>query len=183
MVPLIHQSFNWQHGTFLGSIVSSEKTAAAAGKVGELRYDPFAMLPFCGYNMGDYFSHWLNIGKKADADKLPGIFYVNWFRKSANGKFLWPGFGENSRVLKWVIERVSGKGKADKTPIGWVPTKDALDLNGLDISSGDLEELLKVDTEDWKEQIPLIRKHFAIFGDKLPAGLQDELDALEKRLA
>ena len=183
VVPLIHQSFSWQHGTFLGSIVSSEKTAAAAGKVGELRYDPFAMLPFCGYNMGDYFSHWLDIGKKADADKLPGIFYVNWFRKSANGKFLWPGFGENSRVLKWVIERVSGEGKADKTPIGWVPTKDALDLNGLDVSSGDLEELLKVDTEDWEKQIPLIRKHFEIFGDKLPAGLQDELDALEKRLA
>ncbi len=183
VVPLIHQSFSWQHGTFLGSIVSSEKTAAAAGKVGELRYDPFAMLPFCGYNMGDYFSHWLDIGKKADADKLPGIFYVNWFRKSANGKFLWPGFGENSRVLKWVIERVSGEGKADKTPIGWVPTKDALYLDGLDISSVDLEELLKVDTEDWKEQIPLIRKHFEIFGDKLPTGLQDELDALEKRLA
>ncbi|HDY69256.1 MAG: phosphoenolpyruvate carboxykinase (GTP) [Candidatus Scalindua sediminis] len=182
VVPLIHQSFNWQHGTFLGSIVSSEKTAAAAGKVGELRYDPFAMLPFCGYNMGDYFNHWLNIGKKADADKLPMIFYVNWFRKNEKGKWLWPGFGENSRVLKWVIERVSGEGKAEKTPIGWVPTKDALDLNGLDISNEDLEELLKVDPEDWKKQIPLIREHFARFGDRLPAGLKDELEALEKRL-
>jgi phosphoenolpyruvate carboxykinase (GTP) len=140
------------------------------------------MLPFCGYHMGDYFKHWLNIGKKADVDKLPKIFYVNWFRKNENGKWLWPGFGENSRVLKWVIERVSGEGKAEETPIGWVPTKDALDLNGLDISTADLEELLKVDPEDWKKQIPLIREHYARFGDKLPAGLKDELEALEKRL-
>ncbi|MGR3302648.1 MAG: phosphoenolpyruvate carboxykinase (GTP) [Candidatus Scalindua sp.] len=182
VVPLIHQAFNWQHGTFLGSIVSSEKTAAAAGKVGELRYDPFAMLPFCGYHMGDYFKHWLDIGEKADADKLPKIFYVNWFRKNNNGKFLWPGYGENSRVLKWVIERVCGEGKAEKTPIGWVPTKDALNLDGLDVSTEDLEELLKVDTEEWKEQIPLIREHLAKFGDRLPVGLRDEVDALEKRL-
>jgi phosphoenolpyruvate carboxykinase (GTP) len=182
VIPLIHQSFSWQHGTFLGSIVSSEKTAAAAGKVGELRYDPFAMLPFCGYHMGDYFNHWLNIGKKADPDKLPKIFYVNWFRKNVNGKWLWPGFGENSRVLKWVIERVSGEGKAEQTPIGWVPTKDALYLDGLGLSAEDLEELLNVDTEEWKKQIPLIRKHFEIFGNRLPAGLQDEVNALEKRL-
>ncbi len=182
VVPLIHQAFNWQHGTFLGSIVSSEKTAAAAGKVGELRYDPFAMLPFCGYHMGDYFKHWLDIGEKADADKLPKIFYVNWFRKNNNGKFLWPGYGENSRVLKWVIERVCGEGKAEKTPIGWVPTKDALNLDGLDVSTEDLEELLKVDPEEWKEQIPLIRKHLAKFGDRLPSGLKYEVDALEKRL-
>ena len=182
VVPLIHQSFNWQHGTFLGSIVSSEKTAAAAGKVGELRYDPFAMLPFCGYHMGDYFNHWLNIGEKADADKLPKIFYVNWFRKNKDGKFLWPGFGENSRVLKWVIERVCGEGKAEKTPIGWVPTKDALYLDGLNISTEDLEELLKVDPEEWKKQIPLIREHLAKFGDRLPSGLKDEIDALEEAL-
>ncbi|MBS1257230.1 MAG: Phosphoenolpyruvate carboxykinase [GTP] [Candidatus Scalindua arabica] len=182
VVPLIHQAFNWQHGTFLGSIVSSEKTAAAAGKVGELRYDPFAMLPFCGYHMGDYFKHWLDIGEKTDADKLPKIFYVNWFRKNKDGKFLWPGFGENSRALKWVIERVCGEGKAEETPIGWIPTKDALYLDGLDISTEDLEELLKVDTEEWKKQIPLIREHLAKFGDKLPEGLQDEVDALEKRL-
>jgi len=182
VVPLIHQAFNWQHGTFLGSIVSSEKTAAAAGKVGQLRYDPFAMLPFCGYHMGDYFKHWLDIGEKADPDKLPKIFYVNWFRKNKDGRFLWPGYGENSRALKWVIERVCGEGKAEKTPIGWVPTKDSLYLDGLDISTEDLEELLKVDPEEWKKQIPLIRKHFAKFGDRLPAGLQAEVDALEKRL-
>lgn len=182
VVPLIHQSFNWQHGTFLGSIVSSEKTAAADGKVGELRYDPFAMLPFCGYHMGDYFNHWLKIGRQADSDKLPKIFYVNWFRKNKNGKFLWPGYGENSRVLKWVIERVCGEGKADKTPIGWVPTKDALDIDGLDISNEDLEELLRVDSDEWKKQIPLIRKHLAKFGDRLPAVLKDEIDALERRL-
>jgi phosphoenolpyruvate carboxykinase (GTP) len=182
VVPLIHQSFNWQHGTFLGAIASSEKTAAAAGKVGELRYDPFAMLPFCGYHMGDYFKHWLDIGKQADPDKLPKIFYVNWFRKNKDGKFLWPGYGENSRALKWVIERVCGEGKAEKTPIGWIPTKDTLYLDGLDISTEDLEELLKVDTEEWKKQIPLIREHLAKFGDRLPAGLKDEIDTLEKRL-
>ena len=182
-MPLIHQSFNWQHGTFLGSIVSSEQTAAAAGKVGELRYDPFAMLPFCGYHMGDYFNHWLNIGKQADPDKLPKIFYVNWFRKNKNGKYLWPGFGENSRVLKWVIERVCGEGKADKTPIGWIPTKDALYLDDLDISTEDLEELLRVDTDEWKRQVPLIRQHLTKFGNRLPAGLRDEINALERRLA
>ncbi len=182
VVPLIHQSFSWQHGTFLGSIASSEKTAAAAGKVGELRYDPFAMLPFCGYHMGDYFKHWLDMGKKTDPDNLPKIFYVNWFRKGEDGKFLWPGYGENSRALKWVIERVCGEGKAEETPIGWVPTKDALDLDGLDISDSDVDELLKVDTEEWKKQIPLIREHLAKFGDRLPDGLKDEIDALEKRL-
>ena len=182
VVPLIHQSFSWQHGTFLGSIASSEKTAAAAGKVGELRYDPFAMLPFCGYHMGDYFKHWLDMGKKTDPDNLPKIFYVNWFRKGEDGKFLWPGYGENSRALKWVIERVCGEGKAEETPIGWVPTKDALDLDGLDISGSNLDELLKVDTEEWKKQVPLIREHLAKFGDRLPEGLKDEIDALEKRL-
>lgn len=132
--------------------------------------------------MGDYFNHWLTIGKKGDEDTLPKIFYVNWFLKNKNGKFLWPGYGENSRVLKWVVERVNGEGKAEKTAIGWVPTKDALDLEGLDISPDELDELLKVDPEAWKQQIPLIRKHFAQFGDRLPAGLQEELDSLEKRL-
>jgi phosphoenolpyruvate carboxykinase (GTP) len=140
------------------------------------------MLPFCGYHMGDYFKHWLDIGKKTDPDKLPKIFYVNWFRKGEDGKFLWPGYGENIRALKWVIERVCGEGKAEETPIGWLPTKDALDLDGLDISDSDLEELLKVDPEEWKKQVPLIREHLAKFGDRLPAGLKDEIDALEKRL-
>ena len=132
--------------------------------------------------MGDYFKHWLDIGKKTDPDKLPKIFYVNWFRKNADGKFLWPGYGENSRALKWVIERVCGEGKAEETPIGWIPTKDAIDVEGLGISDDDLDELLKVDPDEWKKQVPLIREHFAKFGEKLPEGLMNEVDALEKRL-
>ncbi len=181
VVPLAVEAQDWKQGTFLGSIMASEKTAAAADAKGDIRRDPMAMLPFCGYHMGDYFAHWLKMGEKG-GDKMPKIFYVNWFRKSPEGKFLWPGFAENSRVLKWIFERCNGTTDAADTPIGKVPTQDALDTNGLDVAQADLEELLKVDTNGWKEELPLIKEHFAIFGDKLPSGLKDELDALEKRL-
>ena len=181
-VPLVFESFNWQHGTFVGSIASSERTAAAAGTVGELRRDPMAMLPFCGYNMGDYFAHWLEMGKNTDASKLPKIFYVNWFRKDADGGWLWPGFGENSRVLKWIVERVSGKGDAVETPIGYVPAPDAVDISGLDVTDEQMEELLHVDTEEWLNEITSIREHYERFGEKLPKALSDELDTLEARL-
>ena len=183
VVPLVFQSRDWDHGVFLGSIMASETTAAAAGAVGNLRRDPFAMLPFCGYNMADYFGHWLEVGAAGDADKLPKIFYVNWFRKDSDGKWLWPGYGENSRVLEWVFERVAGRGDATDTPIGFIPTKVALNLDGLDVSDADLDELLKVDNADWKAEIPLIREHFASFGDRLPQALHDAVDDLEARLA
>jgi phosphoenolpyruvate carboxykinase (GTP) len=182
-VPLIHQSFDWEHGVFLGSIMASETTAAAAGAVGKLRRDPFAMLPFCGYNMADYLGHWLEIGKATDPEKLPKIFYVNWFRKGPDGKFLWPGFGENSRVLEWVFERVNGEGGAAKTPIGWVPTADDLPLDGLDLDDGAIAELLKVDGDEWRREVPSIEEHFAFLGDHLPHELRDQLDALQKRLS
>jgi phosphoenolpyruvate carboxykinase (GTP) len=181
VVPLVTEALDWRHGTFLGSIMASEKTAAAAGKIGDLRRDPMAMLPFCGYHMGDYFAHWLEIGEKAGA-KLPKIFYVNWFRKNAEGKFLWPGYAENSRVLKWIFERCDGTAKATDTPIGKVPAEGALDTKGLKVANENMHELLKVDKEGWKAELPLIREHFATFGDKLPKGLKDELAALEKRL-
>ena len=181
-VPLAFESFNWQHGTFIGSIASSERTAAAAGTVGELRRDPMAMLPFCGYNMGDYFAHWLEMGKNADASKLPKIFYVNWFRKDADGGWLWPGFGENSRVLKWIVERVSGNGAAVETPIGYLPTPDAIDTSGLDVTIAQMEELLNVDVKEWLNEIESIREHYARFEETLPEALSDELDALEARL-
>jgi phosphoenolpyruvate carboxykinase (GTP) len=183
VVPLVFQSFDWEHGVFLGSIMASETTAAAAGAVGNLRRDPFAMLPFCGYNMADYFQHWLDVGKKADAAKLPKIFYVNWFRKDPSGKWLWPGYGENSRVLEWVFQRVAGRGQADETPIGSVPSHGALDTSGLDVSEADMAELLRVDREDWVAEIPLIRQHFALFGDRIPTELIDAVDELERRLA
>jgi phosphoenolpyruvate carboxykinase (GTP) len=183
VIPLVTESFSWQHGTFLGATASSEKTAAAAGKVGELRRDPFAMLPFCGYHMGDYFEHWLKIGRRTSPDKLPKIFYVNWFRKSPEGKFLWPGYGENSRVLKWVFERVCGEGKAIKTPIGYLPVPDGLDLAGLSIPQGDISQLLSVDNKEWQAEADSIEKHFAVFGDRFPAGLREELAELRKRLA
>jgi phosphoenolpyruvate carboxykinase (GTP) len=182
-VPLVNQAFDWEHGVFLGSIMASETTAAAAGAVGNLRFDPMAMLPFCGYNMGDYFSHWLKLGANADADKLPQIFFVNWFRRTEDGRFLWPGFGENSRVLKWVFERVAGAAQADETAIGYLPTKDGLDVTGLDISDADLAELLAVDKDGWIAAIPQIQAHFAQFGEHLPANLHAQLDAMEKRLA
>ncbi|MYA98765.1 phosphoenolpyruvate carboxykinase (GTP), partial [Candidatus Poribacteria bacterium] len=181
-VPLVFEAFDWQHGTFIGSIASSERTAAAAGTVGELRRDPMAMLPFCGYNMGDYFAHWLEMGKSTDASKLPKIFYVNWFRKDADGGWLWPGFGDNSRVLKWIVDRVSGKGDAVETPIGYLPTSGAVDTSGLGVTDDQMEELLHVDVEEWLNEIALIREHYERFGDKLPKALSDELDALEARL-
>jgi phosphoenolpyruvate carboxykinase (GTP) len=182
VVPLVLQSFDWDHGVFLGSIMASETTAAAAGAVGHLRRDPFAMLPFCGYNMADYFGHWLKIGAATDADKLPKIFYVNWFRQDEKGNFLWPGYGENSRVLEWVFERVGGRGDAVETPIGWVPAPGAIDIEGVDVSKEDLEELLRVDDDEWRAEVPLIREHYAVFGDRLPDELNQAVDTLEKRL-
>ncbi|UGS35439.1 Phosphoenolpyruvate carboxykinase [GTP] [Capillimicrobium parvum] len=182
VVPLVTEAFDWEHGTFLGSIMSSEKTAAAAGTVGELRFDPMAMLPFCGYNMADYFAHWLAIGRKTDAGKLPKIFYVNWFRKGDDGKFLWPGFGENSRVLAWVFRRCDGEAEAVDTAIGRVPAPGSLETAGLGLSDADLTELLHVDEEGWKAQLPQVHEHFARF-DRLPDELREQLDALEKRLS
>ena len=181
-VPLVFEAFDWQHGTFIGSIASSERTAAAAGTVGELRRDPMAMLPFCGYNMGDYFAHWLEMGGNTDASKLPKIFYVNWFRKDADGGWLWPGFGENSRVLKWIVERVSGKGESVETPIGYLPASGAIDTSGLDVTDEQMEELLNVDVEEWLNEIASIREHYARFEETLPEALSDELAALEARL-
>jgi phosphoenolpyruvate carboxykinase (GTP) len=181
VVPLVTEAFDWRHGTFLGSIMASEKTAAAAGKIGDLRRDPMAMLPFCGYHMGDYFAHWLKVGEKAGA-KLPKIFYVNWFRKNDDGKFLWPGYAENSRVLKWIFERCDDAAQAVDTAIGKLPANGALDMDGLKLSDAAKHELLEVDKEGWKAELPLIKEHFATFGAKLPKGLKDELAALEKRL-
>ena len=182
-VPLVTEARDWQHGVFLGSIVSSEKTAAAAGKIGEVRFDPFAMLPFCGYNIGDYIAHWLDIGRASSADKLPKFFWVNWFRKGDDGKFLWPGYGDNSRVLKWVLERVAGSGQATDTPIGFVPTLDAIDTTGLDLDEATIRKVLAVDSEAWREEVPLIEKHFASIGPHLPHELRDQLADLEKRLS
>ncbi len=182
VVPLIFEAFDWQHGVFLGSIMASETTAAAAGKVGKLRRDPFAMLPFCGYNMADYLGHWLDIGKATDPAKLPKLFYVNWFRKDGDGRWLWPGFGENSRVLEWVFERVSGRGQAVGTTIGNVPAPGAIDIADIDVSAADMEQLLRVDPDEWRDELPLIREHYAGLGDRLPAALVDELDQLERRL-
>jgi phosphoenolpyruvate carboxykinase (GTP) len=179
-VPLVTESLSWQHGVFLGANVASEKTAAAEGKVGELRRDPFAMLPFCGYNMGDYFGHWLEVGRMTDPEKLPKIYYVNWFRKDANGRFLWPGFGENSRVLKWIVDRLNGVADAVPTPIGNLPA--SLDTEGLDIAPEDMELLLSVDPEVWREEAALIPPHFETFGDHMPKELWDEYRALVQRL-
>jgi phosphoenolpyruvate carboxykinase (GTP) len=181
-VPLVTQAFDWNHGVFLGSIMASETTAAADGAVGKLRFDPMAMLPFCGYNMADYFAHWLDIGTKTSHDKLPQIFVVNWFRRDNDGRFLWPGYGENSRVLKWVFERINGKSGADKTPIGYLPTVGALDVTDLDVSASDLDTLLSVDRQGWRDAVPQIRAHYAVFGDRLPQQLTDSLDALERSL-
>ncbi|MGB4369826.1 MAG: phosphoenolpyruvate carboxykinase (GTP) [Caldicoprobacterales bacterium] len=182
-VPLVHESFDWEHGVFMGSIMGSEITAAAiSDNIGKVRRDPFAMLPFCGYHMGDYLKHWLSMEEKTDSDKLPKIFYVNWFRKDKDGNWLWPGFGENSRVLKWIFERVSGKGKAVETPIGYMPTPDSIDTEGLDISEEAMEELLKVNKEEWLEEVASIREYYKIYGDKLPEELAKQLDALEERL-
>jgi phosphoenolpyruvate carboxykinase (GTP) len=181
VVPLVTEALNWLHGTFLGSIMASEKTAAASGAIGDLRRDPMAMLPFCGYHMGDYFAHWVKMGEKGGA-KMPKIFYVNWFRKNKDGKFMWPGYAENSRVLKWIFERCDDTAKAIDTPIGKLPAEGALDVSGLKVSADDMKELMKVDTAGWKAELPLIKEHFATFGSKLPKALNDELAALEKRL-
>jgi phosphoenolpyruvate carboxykinase (GTP) len=181
VVPLVTEAFDWEHGVFLGATMSSEKTAAAAGTVGELRFDPFAMLPFCGYHMADYFKHWLSIGTR-DGVKLPKLFYVNWFRKSDDGKFLWPGFGENSRVLEWVFKRCDDAAEAEDTPIGRVPTRDAINTEGLKVSDEEMAELLEVDPEQWKIQLPQVHEHFAQFGDRLPDELHEQLTALEERL-
>jgi phosphoenolpyruvate carboxykinase (GTP) len=181
VVPLVHEARNWEHGVFLGSIMSSETTAAQAGAVGKLRFDPMAMLPFCGYHMGDYFGHWLALGAREDV-KLPKIFYVNWFRKDEDGKFLWPGYGENSRVLAWVFRRCQGTAEADETPIGSVPSAGAIDTEGLDVSEQAMAQLLAVDSDGWKAQLPQVREHFARFGDRLPPELAEQLQALEERL-
>ncbi|MFC4587315.1 phosphoenolpyruvate carboxykinase (GTP) [Sphaerisporangium corydalis] len=181
-VPLVTESFGWAHGVFLGANVASEKTAAAEGTVGELRRDPFAMLPFCGYNMGDYFAHWISVGQAGDADLLPRLYYVNWFRKDASGRFLWPGFGENSRVLKWIVERLNGEAGAVETPIGLLPLKGALDTEGLSVSEADMETLMSVDREAWKREAALVPEFFATFGTHLPEALWDEYHALVDRL-
>jgi phosphoenolpyruvate carboxykinase (GTP) len=180
-VPLVTESFDWQQGVFLGSIMSSETTAAQAGAVGKLRFDPFAMLPFCGYDMGQYFQHWLEIGQRDGAD-LPKLFWVNWFRKGDDGSFLWPGFGENSRVLKWVVERVAGADNAVDSPIGRVPAPGALDLDGLDIDEETVTELLRVDADSWRAEVPQLEEHYTGIGSTLPQELRDELQELEKRL-
>jgi phosphoenolpyruvate carboxykinase (GTP) len=181
VVPLVAEAFDWEHGVFLGSIMGSEKTAAAAGTVGELRFDPFAMLPFCGYHMADYFRHWLETGRREGA-QLPKIFMVNWFRKDGDGKFIWPGFGENSRVLAWIFRRCDDEADAVETPIGLVPAPGAIETAGLDLSAADMDELLKVDPEEWRVQLPQVHQHYAGFGDALPGELRRQLEALEQQL-
>ncbi|HTB08818.1 MAG TPA: phosphoenolpyruvate carboxykinase (GTP) [Acidimicrobiales bacterium] len=182
VIPLVFQSLSWDHGVFLGSIMASETTAAAEGAVGELRRDPFAMLPFCGYNMADYFAHWLTFSKRMDETKLPKIFYVNWFRKSADGRWLWPGFGENSRVLEWIFERTAGRGEATETAIGYVPTPSAINVEGLSVSPEDMEQLLRVDHDEWRREVPHIRDHYAQFNERLPKELHEMALDLEERL-
>jgi phosphoenolpyruvate carboxykinase (GTP) len=181
-VPLVTEARDWQHGVFMGATLSSETTAAATGAVGVVRRDPMAMLPFIGYHAGDYFGHWIAMGKQADASKLPRIFYVNWFRRDAGGRFLWPGFGENSRVLKWVVERIEGRAAAQETPIGYVPTPGSMDVSGLRLPADDLASVLEVDREEWTAEIPLVEAWFDKIGDKLPTGLRDELETLKRRL-
>jgi phosphoenolpyruvate carboxykinase (GTP) len=183
-VPLVTEARDWVHGVYLGATLSSETTAAAVGQVGVVRRDPMAMLPFIGYHAGDYFRHWLEIGKggQGDAALLPKVFYVNWFRRGDDGRFLWPGFGENSRVLAWIAQRLDGAGAAVETPIGRVPTPGALDLTGLDISADDLAAALAVDRDEWRAELPQVTEWFTRFGDKLPAVLWAELDALRARL-
>jgi phosphoenolpyruvate carboxykinase (GTP) len=182
VVPLAREAFDWEHGVFMGATMSSEMTAAAFGAVGQLRFDPFAMLPFCGYNMADYFRHWLEIGRKGDADKLPRIFYVNWFRKDADGRFLWPGFGENSRVLEWIVRRCEGQGEAVETPIGLVPSPGDLDVDGLSLPDEALQTLLTVDEDAVRAELGQVREHLAKFGDRLPEELARQLETLERRL-
>jgi phosphoenolpyruvate carboxykinase (GTP) len=181
-IPLVTEARDWTHGPFMGATLSSETTAAATGQVGVVRRDPMAMLPFIGYDAGDYFSHWINMAKNNDESKFPKVFYVNWFRRDEDGGFLWPGFGENSRVLKYVIERVEGKVEAIETPIGLVPAPGAIDPAGLDVTDEQLAKALRVDAEEWKAEIPQINEWFEKFGDKLPTVLWTELDGLKARL-
>lgn len=181
-VPLVAEAYDWAHGVFMGASAGSETTAAALHQAGVLRRDPFAMLPFCGYHMGDYLAHWLSFGQRTTADKLPKIFFTNWFRKDAQGRWLWPGFGENSRVLKWVCERVEGTGKAVASPIGLLPAEGALDLSGLDIPAADLAELLRVDTASWKKEAADAEAYFTAYGDRLPPAMRQQLDGLAARL-
>ncbi len=182
VVPLVTQSRNWAHGVFMGSIVASETTAAANGAVGKLRHDPFAMLPFCGYNMADYFAHWLSFADRYDEATLPKIFYVNWFRKGEDGRWLWPGFGENSRVLEWVFNRVGDAAEAVETPIGYLPTMDSLDVSGVEVTPEDMAELLNVNVEEWRAEVPGIREYYAMFGERLPHALHAQVDELATRL-
>jgi phosphoenolpyruvate carboxykinase (GTP) len=182
VVPLIHEAFDWEHGVFLAATMASETTAAATGAVGRLRRDPFAMLPFCGYNMGDYFAYWLRLGREHDTATLPRFFYVNWFRKNADGHWLWPGFGENSRVLEWIFRRCEGAADAVPSAIGKLPAPGALNTDGLDIPTEDIAELLSVDSEECRRELPSIREHFELFGERLPAELSAQLDALSVRL-
>jgi phosphoenolpyruvate carboxykinase (GTP) len=181
-VPLVTQANDWQHGVFIGATLGSEQTAAAEGKVGTVRRDPMAMLPFLGYNVGDYFQHWIDRGKNSDESKMPKVFFVNWFRRGDDGRFLWPGFGENSRVLKWIIERVEGRASGVSTPIGVVPSVEDLDLGGLDVDPADVAEALSVNPSEWREELPLIEEWFEFVGEKLPTGIKDEFDALKHRL-
>jgi phosphoenolpyruvate carboxykinase (GTP) len=184
VVPLVHEARDWEHGVFLGSIMSSETTAAAAGRVGALRFDPMAMLPFCGYHMADYWAHWLTVGKR-DGARLPKVFYVNWFRKGQSGKFLWPGYGENSRVLAWIFGRCEGTAEALETEIGLLPPvgEGGIDTSGLEVTDADMHELLTVDVHGWRQMLPHLHEHYARFGDRLPAELRAQLDALEGRLS
>ena len=182
-VPLVTQARDWQHGVFIGATLGSEQTAAAEGKVGTVRRDPMAMIPFMGYHVGDYMQHWIDIGKSSDESKMPQVFFVNWFRRGEDGRFLWPGFGENSRVMKWIVERVEGKANGASTPIGIVPTAADLDLSGLDVEAEDVDAALEVSVDEWRAELPLIEEWFEFVGDKLPTGIRDEFDALKTRLA
>lgn len=182
LIPLVYEALSWEHGVFIGASVSSELTAAQKGEVGKLRHDPFAMLPFCGYNMGDYFNHWLEMGHDAEKNGLPRVFHVNWFRKGANGKFLWPGFTENMRVIQWIFERTEGTTSAKETPIGYVPEKEALNLSGLHLSKEDLKELLAVDASGFLKEAEGLEEYFYLFGEALPLELKEQLEQLKQRL-
>src|SRR5271163_1946836 len=182
-VPLVTEARDWQHGVFMGATMGSEQTAAAEGKVGTVRRDPMAMLPFLGYHVGDYFQHWLDLGKNSDESKLPKVFFVNWFRRGDGGKFLWPGFGENSRVLKWIVDRIEHKAGGQESPIGIVPAIADLDLDGLDVDAADVDRALAVNASEWRAELPMIEEWFEFVGDKLPTGVKDEFEALKQRLA
>jgi phosphoenolpyruvate carboxykinase (GTP) len=181
-IPLVTEAFDWDHGVFIGATMSVETTAAAAGEVGKLRFDPMAMLPFCGYNMADYFGHWLEIGRRHEPDKLPRIFLVNWFRKDADGSYIWPGFGENSRVLEWVFRRCDGSGEAVETQIGWVPAAGEIDTQGLELTAEQMDELLRVDPKLVRDQLPQVEEHLARFGDRLPDEIRSQLEQLKQRV-